>query len=744
MKHLLKIKDLSRSELDAICWFTTQLKGSKKPEQYAKLLSGYHVGLLWEGNPDKSSILFSVVVKEIGGNIIDVSQAEQNPNHPQFSNWVEELSQTCHGLVTYKVSDKNLSFVGEDTIPVINSMSDDQQPFLTLVEYFTLCEKFKGTKELKIAYVGDGKTPSARSLVELGEVLGIQIHFSSPPNAQPDSTFKNSFILHEDPREAVQGSHAIYFCPCDPQGEILGASSLNGLDDSLVALAFPDALMIRAHSSSEMKGLSLFSTSTDVENNFSFMLKAILSFIIKTDVEADEEYDVDDFNESEESTSVQILDMGETKNLHPPALASKTPVSSPISKVQVGTKFPNHPKEVSAKVIFQFFEQNPDARTSVRYRNVLDSGVQRISKTYIYMNATENFILAANKNNKNSELSELSRIYINDIDWLRELIKYESPESEDIQKIRKLYAQMPLGRPRTFWKSCLEDLSKMNHIFPGEYLEARKLAGELLQEFMISPNVDNVDASDGKTIAAVLLSCSWLDESMKENLVNNMIALHILLPDSLRRYENRSHWSIFENPPGKEHEVIRMARQGSLTKDSLKKANPTQTVLTRAIGLALLFFKWDEDRYRETVTALAACGLDLRKDEIHDEMIERVKNAVTELNKHIPKIRAANSKWSTEKEAIFWRARLSFSSSYKGSSRTVITHCWCEKCGKQPLYAKYGLGNNTQICNGCGWILCGSGSCQKTGDNRLYNPSNRQLLARSGSCPFADKFGLFL
>jgi ornithine carbamoyltransferase len=59
---------------------------------------------------------------------------------------------------------------------------------------------------LRLAYVGDGNNV-ANSLVEIGGLLGIDVVVAAPPGYGP--TVPGAHVV-EDPREAVEGAHAVY------------------------------------------------------------------------------------------------------------------------------------------------------------------------------------------------------------------------------------------------------------------------------------------------------------------------------------------------------------------------------------------------------------------------------------------------------------------------------------------------------------------------------------------------------
>jgi ornithine carbamoyltransferase len=91
-------------------------------------------------------------------------------------------------------------------VPVVNALSDEHHPCQALADVLTLQERFGGVEGLRLAYVGDGNNV-ANSLVEIGGLLGIDVVVAAPPGYGP--TVPGAHVV-EDPREAVEGAHAVY------------------------------------------------------------------------------------------------------------------------------------------------------------------------------------------------------------------------------------------------------------------------------------------------------------------------------------------------------------------------------------------------------------------------------------------------------------------------------------------------------------------------------------------------------
>ena len=104
--------------------------------------------------------------------------------------------------------------------PVINGLSDFEHPCQALGDFFTLREKFKGSKRPVLAFVGDGNNV-LNSLLLLTAKLGGHLRYATPAGFQPSRELvkdaealarQTGALIEEfrDPKEAVKGADFVY------------------------------------------------------------------------------------------------------------------------------------------------------------------------------------------------------------------------------------------------------------------------------------------------------------------------------------------------------------------------------------------------------------------------------------------------------------------------------------------------------------------------------------------------------
>jgi ornithine carbamoyltransferase len=106
------------------------------------------------------------------------------------------------------------------SIPVINGLTDLHHPCQALADLFTVREKRKKLKGLKLAYIGDGNNV-ANSLVQACVRVGMHFSIASPPGYDLDAAILSDakraaqqtgagVMVTADPYRAVENADVVY------------------------------------------------------------------------------------------------------------------------------------------------------------------------------------------------------------------------------------------------------------------------------------------------------------------------------------------------------------------------------------------------------------------------------------------------------------------------------------------------------------------------------------------------------
>jgi ornithine carbamoyltransferase len=223
-KDLLSILDLEREELQLLVELASRLKrerslGLRAPTSHA--LDGRHIGLLFEKPSLRTRVTFTIGVRELGGDMVeipaDVMHADREPIHDVVRN----LERWVDAVVIRTFAQQRLVQIGEVTtrLHVINALSDEQHPCQALADMQTLFDLWGGMSGRIIAFVGDGNNV-ATSLVHASVMLGMSVRVATPKGYElPNEVIAEAahvaadgaeVLQFTDPKKAVDGVDAVY------------------------------------------------------------------------------------------------------------------------------------------------------------------------------------------------------------------------------------------------------------------------------------------------------------------------------------------------------------------------------------------------------------------------------------------------------------------------------------------------------------------------------------------------------
>lgn len=260
--HLLAVHDLTRDEILSIFREAAALKAMRRRALPTQRLSGKTLGLFFEKPSTRTRVSFETGMNQLGGQSIFLSVADiQMRRGETVADTARVLSRYLDGLVIRAYEHHAVEeWARNATIPVINGLTDLHHPCQVLSDLFTIREKKRRWKGIKIAYVGDGNNV-ANSLIEGAGIMGMAISIACPSGYEPDASImewarekaertKASIEILRDPYVAVKGADVLYTDVWTSMGQekeqarrvqVLAPYQLNG---KLVAAAHPDAIVM--------------------------------------------------------------------------------------------------------------------------------------------------------------------------------------------------------------------------------------------------------------------------------------------------------------------------------------------------------------------------------------------------------------------------------------------------------------------------------------------------------------------
>ena len=209
--------DISQDELLALLDLTHQLKSNSG--RFRTALTDRYITLLFEKPSLRTRLTFELAIKQLGGDAV-VCVGPIGDREP-LKDVARNLDRWTNAIVARTFSQKTIDELAHwSSVPVINALSDRFHPCQALADVFTLQERFGEVRGLKLAFVGDGNNV-AHSLMLASLRLGMNFSLATPVGYEPDAEIVaqaealaavagGQLTITNDPREAVDGAHAVY------------------------------------------------------------------------------------------------------------------------------------------------------------------------------------------------------------------------------------------------------------------------------------------------------------------------------------------------------------------------------------------------------------------------------------------------------------------------------------------------------------------------------------------------------
>jgi ornithine carbamoyltransferase len=288
-RHLLTGDELDPAALAALLDRAAALKAAPLS---SRALAGRTVALVFERPSTRTRLSFEAGIAELGGHPIVLRAGElQVSRGESLGDTARVLSRHVAAIGMRTGHDDDLRELAQHaTVPVVNMLTAGHHPCQALADLLTLREAFGTLQGLRLAYVGDGNNV-ARSLALLGAAAGVEVVVSSPEGFE--LTDAPGARLVRDPREAVQGAHAVYAdvwvsmgdeATADERRRALTPYRLDGL---LLDAAADDAIALHclpAHPGEEITAEVLYGTRQriwDQAENRRHAQKALLELLVE-------------------------------------------------------------------------------------------------------------------------------------------------------------------------------------------------------------------------------------------------------------------------------------------------------------------------------------------------------------------------------------------------------------------------------------------------------------------------------
>ena len=187
IRHLLTGREFDRPALEQLIETTAKLKAGRGKPGQPRPLEGKSIGMIFSKSSTRTRVSFEVGIHELGGQPIYLDESKTQMGRGEtIADTARVLSRFLHGIVirTFRQSDvEGLAQYG--SIPIVNALTDDYHPCQAFADLFTIWERKGRLEGLKMAYLGDGASNMANSLMMACKLAGMTFSIGAPEEFRP-------------------------------------------------------------------------------------------------------------------------------------------------------------------------------------------------------------------------------------------------------------------------------------------------------------------------------------------------------------------------------------------------------------------------------------------------------------------------------------------------------------------------------------------------------------------------------
>jgi len=221
-KDLLTIFDLTSGDIETLLRRAAFLKKKLKQGKAHHSLIGKSLGMIFEKSSTRTRVSFEVGMYQLGGQALFLSANDlQIGRGETTADTARTLSRYLDAIMIRTFSQATVEELAHRAaIPVINGLTDLHHPCQALADLFTIQEKRRTLKGLKLSYVGDGNNV-ATSLIQACVRTGMHFSMAAPAGYELDMTILNEakaearktvadIEVTTDPYRAVKNADVVY------------------------------------------------------------------------------------------------------------------------------------------------------------------------------------------------------------------------------------------------------------------------------------------------------------------------------------------------------------------------------------------------------------------------------------------------------------------------------------------------------------------------------------------------------
>ena len=156
IKNFIDIDNFNKKQLDEIIALAKKIKNN--PKKFALACKGRTLGMIFEKQSLRTRLSFTVGMQKLGGSVLELKSKDIGFDNKRETadDVLNVLSQFIDCLMIRNNNHKQIIDLSkQNVIPVINGLTEYSHPCQILGDFFTIQEKFKNYKNIKITWIGD-------------------------------------------------------------------------------------------------------------------------------------------------------------------------------------------------------------------------------------------------------------------------------------------------------------------------------------------------------------------------------------------------------------------------------------------------------------------------------------------------------------------------------------------------------------------------------------------------------------
>ena len=188
LQNFIDIDSLSPDQFWGLMRLAKKLKAERMQGGNAPILAGKSLALLFQKPSLRTRVSFEMGMEHLGGYAFYLSPAEVGLGSRESAPDVARvLSGYADGIMARVFDHAHILQMAEwGSVPIINGLSDFSHPCQALTDIFTIWENLGQIEGMTLAYVGDGASNVATSLIQAAAKVDLHMVVVAPEGYQPD------------------------------------------------------------------------------------------------------------------------------------------------------------------------------------------------------------------------------------------------------------------------------------------------------------------------------------------------------------------------------------------------------------------------------------------------------------------------------------------------------------------------------------------------------------------------------